>query len=415
MEKTLNKEVSNEGLLNKNFNILIIGSFVSSLGMIMATFGITLQILDETESIFMSALSFSIGMIPQLFSSSLFGPFIDTHSRKYIIIFCDLSITLILLIGGFVFLNFEFNYIFAVSLSFIIGFIESIYKTSYDTLFPQTIKKGNFQKAYSISSLVFPLSRILMAPIGVLMYDKLGLGYMFLISSSAFFVVAMLEFFIRIKEIYEEKDRFNYIEGMKQGIFYVKRDKGLSTIFKRFFVSSMTWNAIVIVLVPYFKFHPELTMDHYVYTVTAMTTGRIIGGFAHIFIKFPVNKRLNIALTVYFIVDIISISTFYYPFEILLATRFLQGFLAVTSFNIRMSSVQAYLPNDVRGRVNALFNLNTMSASILGVLIAGLLVDYTSVTIELIPVIFCSISLISFFLIVFRNRKHVGVIYNTKV
>ncbi len=400
-------------LLNKNFIILIFGSFISAIGGATANLVLTIATFDETGNIFFSAIVAIIGLLPTIFASTLFGPFIDTHSRKWILIGLDFLAFISLMILA-VLLNIHgYLYYMILVFVFIQGLNNALYQNSYDTIFPATIPKGSFQRAYSIAGLVFPLSLTLSAPIAVLFSENLEYWQIMLFTSIPFLIVAILELFIDVEEVVNVRNKEdNFVDDISQAYKYVKQDKGLRSIFMYFFFTTMAWNAIFVLLVPYFKMNDM--MDVYVITVTAMSVGRVLGSSIQVFINIPTKARFIVALCVYIIVDGLAMLTFIVPGNVLIIIRFFTGVLAVTSFNIRMSSVQNYIDPTKRGRVNSLFTLFITIGGAIGTLTAGYLAQY-QMEIKYVPVIFGSISLSMVVLIMFRNRKHVKKIYNVKV
>ncbi|MBS3987339.1 MAG: MFS transporter, partial [Erysipelothrix sp.] len=83
------------------------------------------------------------------------------------------------------------------------------------------------------------------------------------------------------------------------------------------------------------------------------------------------------------------------------------------SFNIRMSSVQSYVPSEKRGRVNGVYHILTATGMIIGRLIAGALGEFLPY--PLIVMGFSSIGLLAFFVIILGQATHVKAIYNRKV
>ena len=59
------------------------------------------------------------------------------------------------------------------------------------------------------------------------------------------------------------------------------------------------------------------------------------------------------------------------PVIIMMITQFISGLICVTSFNIRISSTQNYVPNEMRGRYNGTYQMLTTVGSIIGQLSAG--------------------------------------------
>jgi len=91
---------------------------------------------------------------------------------------------------------------------------------------------------------------------------------------------------------------------------------------------------------------------------------------------------------------------------------FLTGLLAVTSYSIRISSTQAYVPNDYRGRFNGVFQMVNNAGSIIGNLTAGAMAELFSPRIVLLG--FMCLSLLATFSIMIPNRQKVKPVFNRR-
>jgi len=70
-------------LWNKNFIILVLGSFVSIIGYSCATFTLGKFMLDTNNNdILLFAFSLAISMLPRLISPAIAGTYFDRHSRR---------------------------------------------------------------------------------------------------------------------------------------------------------------------------------------------------------------------------------------------------------------------------------------------------------------------------------------------
>ena len=88
----------------------------------------------------------------------------------------------------------------------------------------------------------------------------------------------------------------------------------------------------------------------------------------------------------------------------------LSGMLSVTSYNIRISSTQDYLPDTQRARFNGMFQMITTLGGIVGSLIAGILGEVLPIRMIMLSV--SSINILCVYLIVYRGKEHVKKIYN---
>ena len=405
-----------EKLWTRDFTILTFGSVVSVFGNALAGFAISLMVLDYSESVFLFVLFMVAFNLPRAIAPMLAGPLLDTFSRRktiYTMDFLTFALFLFLfflLSGGF------FNYLLLLALAFLKGTFDSIYLVAYESLYPVLVAKGNFRKAYSVSSMIMPLSAVMM-PIAAFLYDRIGVGQILLYSAIAFFVAACLETQIRVDETHlrESKEQYRFSEftkSLREGIAYIKEEKGLQVITAYFFVAMFAFSSHSLLL-PYFTETPHLSVMLYTLVIGASVLGRVVGGAIQYKVELPKAKKFMIAMTVYVVSSFIEIGFIFTPVIVMTILMFTTGLITVTSFNIRMSTTQDYIPDEKRARFNGTFQMVMTFGTISGQLIAGALAEI--IPIRAVVVIYGAIVLTAAFLIMWRGRKHVIPIYNRTV
>jgi hypothetical protein len=302
----------------------------------------------------------------------------------------------------------------------LIGSIDSVYGVAYDSFYPLLISEGNFTRAYSISSLIYPLSNAIMVPIAGLSYKTIGLAPLFLFNSVTFLIAAIAETQIRTPETHTQQrqnERFDnkrFVRDLKDGIQYLKRERGLGTITWYFFITMLSGSICMTLALPYFKALPSVDgVMQYTFIMGANTIGRLLGGGIHYFYRYPAQKKFAIALMVYTAICFIDGAYLFFPFWAMLIFMFTDGILGVTSYNIRISSTQNYVPDSMRGRFNGIFQMLVILGSIIGQLIAGALGEV--LPIRGIVVGAMSLNLLGVLFIMAPNREHVKKIYNVNV
>jgi MFS family permease len=410
-------EVQKNKLWTKDFTILTLGTVVSMLGNAVAGFAIGLLVLDKTDSVLLYSIFMVCYSLPRIVLPMIAGPYLDRFSRKRVIYLLDFfsaalySVIFILLYNGF------FNYTAYLLLSMLVGSIDSVYSVAYDSFYPLLIGEGNYTRAYSISSLIYPLSTAIMVPIAGVCYRTIGLAPLFLFNAVTFLVAAIAETQIRTAEPHLEQrtnERFNgkqLMRDMREGFAYLKRERGLNAITWFFFVMMFAGSVCTTLALPFFKGLQGVDgVMQYTFVMGANTIGRLIGGVAHYFFRYPEKKKYLIALFVYVIISIIDGAYLFFPFWAMLLFMLLDGLLGVTSYNIRISGTQNYLPDEMRGRFNGSFQMLSILGTILGQLFAGAVGDALPIR----WVVAGSMSLMFFavFLIIVPNAEHVKKIYN---
>jgi MFS family permease len=141
--------------------------------------------------------------------------------------------------------------------------------------------------------------------------------------------------------------------------------------------------------------------------------GRLIGGLLHYIFKVPTNKRYMIAAIVYFSLNFLNAILLLVPYPLMLVVQVFVGVLSINSFNIRMSSVQSYVPAEKRGRINGFYQIMTAFGMIIGRIFAGYAGEYFEYTHIIIGM--STIGLIAFFVFIQANKKNVSAVYNRVV
>ncbi len=408
-----------EKLWTKNFTIITVGSVVSMFGNNIANFALSLFVLDSTKSTLMFALYMIVNTVPQLILPSLAGPFVDKFSRRKTIYTLDFISTGIFALLAFLALINHLDYLIVVSFSAVLGAMNSVYTVAYESFYPMLISKGNFTKAYSVSSTLECIPPFLI-PVSIYIYKRTGMAPLFAINAVTFLIAAIMETKIsNIKENYvkqnDETFGFSqYKQNLMAGFKYLKEDKGLMAITIYFLITSFASASTEILGLPYFK--ETFKNGEYIFMCIYAATfiGRITGGSLHYKLRIPSSKKFSIALLVYTIVCIIGGVTYFLPFAFMLMFNFTEGILGVTSYNIRISSTQSYVPDEKKGRFNGTFNMLNKVGALVGQALSGFLGDNVKDK-RFVVLSFFLINLIAVFCFIYRNRESVKKIYNRNV
>lgn len=116
---------------------------------------------------------------------------------------------------------------------------------------------------------------------------------------------------------------------------------------------------------------------------------------------------------VYRIYEVCDGALLFLWYPLMLAARFLCGFLGINTATLRTAAVQNYLPPELRARVNALFNVLVSGALMLAQLCAGALGEVLPY--RLVSLLFAGFSLFVMQALIVRRRADVEPIYNRSV
>lgn len=402
-------------LWTKDFTIITLGSVVSMIGNSLASFAMSLFVLDYTGSTLYYSIYIFLYTLPQIVAPVISGPLMDRFSRRKTIYCLDFAMAgVYTFLGAMIYFDKLSFGVFAAAV-FVSGMIGSVYNVAFQSFFPMLISEGNYSKAYSISSTLETLTFV-MIPVSAFVYNKVGLFPLLLANAFCFLVAAVFETKISDVEAnsgYQRPEEYGggqYIRDMREGMRYLFSEKGLLAITLYFTVISFVGGASQVVTLPWFKDNFPDGEYMFTYVWVFMVIGRTLGGLLHYKIKLPTDKKYAIALAVYFTIAILEGSYLYMPVMVMQAMCFFNGLLSATSYNIRISATQSYVPHERKGRYNGTFMMLNTVGALIGRLLAGTLSEI--IPIRMVLALFMAFNALCALIIVGGNKKHVVPIYN---
>ena len=403
-----------------DFTVITIGSLISMVGSSMAGFSISLLVLDYTGSTFLYMLFNVCYQLPLLFMPLIAGPYLDRMSRKKVIYWLDF------LSAGLFFLMFLvlragwFSYLFLLASNTFYGAINSVYAVAYDSFYPNLITEGNSQRAYAVSSMLWPLASIMM-PVAAAVYEALGSAVpIFAANAACFFLAACFERTIRCRETHmasapppDSAGKLRqYARDFREGLAYIRGEKGLLCIALYFTALNLCSGADNLIL-PFFRSHPQRFAAWPVAAVTLYAivsnfevAGRLVGGMVQYKVRIPPERKFLAALAAYAAIDAIGSLRLFLPIPLMAAAFFVQGMLGVTSYTIRTTATQAYVPDTMRARFNGAFQMMTSLGTVAGSLLVGALAEVFPERAVIVGIY--AVVLLSVYLFIYRGRAHVA-------
>ena len=420
MDSTIVSEPKNT-LWTRDFTIITIGSVISMFGNSLVGFAMSLMVLDYTNSPMLYAVYTVMYTLPQLIMPIISGAILDRFSRKKMIYTLDFVSAAVYLVMGILLNMGLFNFVIFAIVSFALGCIQSTYMVAYDSFYPLLITEGNYQKAYSISSMLETIA-MFMVPVATFVYNLIGIGPLMVLNAVTFFVAAAFETQIQHEEDYIEQQKKNsdvedigYTKQMlldiKEGFKYLSQEKGLRAVAVYFMFSCMAGGAMNVMCLPYYKSNFENGEYLFIFVYGMSFIGRAIGGGIHYRFKIPTKYKYRIALCVYLFIGVIEGTFMFMPSVIASICCFFVGIGGITSYTIRISSTQNYVPDEKKGRFNGALMLLMTVGSLIAQLLSGIMSE--RVDPRYVVLIFNMIAVAAAIFIIGGNRKEVSKIYNT--
>ena len=406
-------------LWTRDFTIITLGSVVSMLGNALSGFAMSLMVLDISKSTLLYAIYIAMYTLPQLFMPIVSGAILDRFSRKRTIYSLDFLSAFLYALMAAILATGWFSFPFFAVYCFLLGSIQSTYMVAYESFYPLLISEGNFQKAYSIASVLETFSAV-MVPVSAFLYRKIGLSPLLAINALCFLIAAIMETQIRADERYlvtQRETRDHDIKASKQmlrdireGFAYLRSEKGLLAIALYFAFSAITGGVSTVIVLPWFKSVYENGEYLYMLVWGMALVGRAIGGMVHYRVNIPPQYRYRTALTVYIVISVLEGVYLFTPIPVMMALCFIVGVGGITSYTIRVSATQSYVLDERKGRFNGAFNMISTAGALLGEVLAGGLTLLLPERVVLLgAMLLCALAAIVF---IGGGREHVAYIYN---
>ena len=138
--------------------------------------------------------------------------------------------------------------------------------------------------------------------------------------------------------------------------------------------------------------------------------GRALGGLLHYRITIPAPVRYGLALAVYIVINLFEGTFLFFPVPVMMLMCFIVGVCGITSYTIRVSATQSYVPDGRKGRFNGAFGMLSTLGALTGEFAAGAMtVFYPERTVLLFSMLLCTLAALVF---IGGGRRFVAPIYN---
>jgi len=388
-------------LFSRDFSLVVVGQIVSILGSAILRFALNLYVLDITGRADIFALVIAISAIPGILFSPIGGAIADRFNRRNLMVIFDFSssaavLLLILLLGA------GYASIAAVTVILaVLSIISCMYQPTVQASVPILVSGEKLVSANGIVSGVGALSGLLGPVLGGVLYSLIGLNTLVAMSCFAFFLSAVMEIFIRIPFIKQERDK-NIIStiahDMKIGIRYVVKEN--LQIFKIILLAAalnLFMSPFFVIGVPYIlrvTMHSSETMYGIgmgIGELSAILGALLVGIFSKKLKLSTLHRVLFLTavliLPMAFAVTPMMLGMGYWPSFALFFSFGAAIMLLMTVISIFViTSVQKETPNEMLGKVMAIIMAVSQCAAPLGQALYGVAFEQFSAAVY-IPVL----------------------------
>ena len=399
-------------LWTRDFTLITVATIMGAAGAIAGNFVLSFLVYDETGSTLASALIIAINFVPGFVVPLVASPFMDALPRKPFLVAGDAVNGVLYLLMGLYLNSRGFTYTLYLLFSLLLSSLSAFDQLAYNSLFPKLIPPGCMDKGYTVSSMVYPVMQVVMAPVAALLMDLIGVGNILLLQGGLSIAAALTESRIRTEEERRAYRRFSlrgYFADLKEAADYLRQERGMLNIFAYMAVTNGVASGYAPIFVAFFSSTPGLSAAMYSLFAVAEFAGRTLGGVLRYATKMPKERRFSFAFAVYQVYETMDMLLLWLPYPLMLANRAIAGFLGINSATLRLAAVQSTLPDRLRARVNAFESVLYSAAFSVLSLAVGALGEVMDLR---LCVTLCAFaSLIICWMTIWRRRREIRAMY----
>ena len=399
-------------LWTRDFTLLISATVLGAAGGIAGSFALSFLVYEETGSTLAAALLIAINVVPGFLVPLAAAPFMDRLPRKPFLVGGDAVNGALYAAAGLYLLRFDFTYTGYLCFSLLLSSLSAFDSLAYNSVFPRLIPEGAEERGYTVSSMVYPVMQVVMAPAAAWLMEAAGVAAILIGQGALSLLAACVESRISVREERrpggEGFSLRRWLGDLRDAAAYLKGERGLLAIYTYMAVTNGVASGYSPLFVAYFSAAPAL----YSLFSAAEFAGRSIGGAVRYRREIPRGKRFKFAFFVYKAYELMDATLLWLPYPLMLVNRAAAGYLGIGSATMRLAAVQSYIPDGMRSRINAfegvMYYLGMGAFSIIVGALGEVMSPGAAVSVSaLFAMAVC-------WLTIFRRRREVGAVYDAE-
>lgn len=365
-------------LTHRNFQLYYVGQVISFIGFWLQQVGLGWLVFSLTHSDFWVGAVMAIGGLPFMIVTPFAGVFIDRTNKQQLLIITQ-SLELILsAFLGILALTGHINLTIIMVLAFITGIVGSFDIPTRLTFLIEMIGKKDLASATALNNSIFNIARFVGPALAGILISAIGVSWVFIANAISFIpaIIAIL----MVKVVYKNKVdvETHPVESLKMGFIYsFTHPKILYFIIFAFLTAILIW--------PYQTLMPVIAgklfkvgAGGYGSLLSAAGFGSLIGALLVSALSKRENKITLVLLGI--LISTISLILFAISHSYLLAHLLLAftGLGIIMLFSTLSTLVQLSTPDELRGRVMAVYLTMFIGMMPIGNIVAGFLSEKTS-------------------------------------
>ena len=358
-------------LKHRNFQLFMAGQLVSLIGTWMQTTAQLWLVYDLTHSPALLGIFGFANQIPMLVLASVGGYVGDRYSRhRGVIATQTISMVLAFILAGLT-LSHHIREWSLIAITFLVGIVNAFDVPIRQAFFVEMVGKEDLPNAIALNSSIFNGARVVGPAIAGFAIAWIGAGWCFFLNGLSFFAVILALMAMRIQPQERKPSTESPLQSLLQGFRFAMKDRPIRS-------ALLLLSLLSLLGLQYSVFMPIFANDilhagarGLGLLMSAAGVGAVLGALQ--FAARTTYKGLAKWIAAMSLVCACGLIVFSqsHVFWLSAAVLFVVGFAATSQMAATNTTVQNRVPDELRGRVMAVYATMFMGVQPLGALLAG--------------------------------------------
>jgi len=363
----------------RDFRALWLGQFISQIGDNFALIAALVVIRRLSGSALMLGIMAVAMTAPQLVFGLIGGVFVDRFSRKWVMIISDLlrAAAILLLIT----VKRPEQFIIFPLVGFFMATVGVFFNPARNAIIPNIVSEEMLFTANGLIQASQVAAVILGSALAGLLIAWGGPAPAFIFDSITFLVSALAIASMNIPPVSnssQAREALLWLQ-LKEGLSYIKHSKVIQTIMLTAAIATLGLGAIAVLGVVYLEEELGVSPESFGFLNSIQGVGMVIGGLSLGTLSTYIKPSNLVGGGMALLGLAILLFAFAPSFEMALAAAAVIGLCVVTARATLAALLQAFVPDEKRGRVESTVNTAIGMATMLAMGLSGILGDFIGV------------------------------------
>jgi MFS family permease len=382
-------------LRHRTFRRVLVGAFFSNIGTWMHNVVLGALAYDLTESPSFVGLMVFAQLGPMLLLATVGGVMADRFDRTRLLVVVVLSQLALSLVLAAVATAESPDRLALLAVTFGIGIGQAIYAPTFTALLPELVEEHEIAGAVSLNSAQMNTARVIGPVIGAFLYSAVGAAAVFVVNAATYVVVAVVVAQVTLPRRGRDTQASRGLRALGDGLRVARANE----VVGRCLVTITVFSLVSLPFVGQFPVLAERNLDigakstAYGVLYACFGVGAVLGALSigTVFSRRPKATVIRWGLVGYAagltVLALLRSAPPAYP------TVAFVGFTYLALVTALMTQVQEQLDHRVRGRVMALWIMGWGGTVPIGNLVAGPVIESTSITVVMLAGAACAVAL----------------------